>query len=125
MGRAIRILLVDDDHFVRKLVQQQLTAQGYEVQAENNAADALAALESRSFDLLITDIVMPGRDGCKLIRALRGAGHTLPVIAMTGGVENAVGDCASYAEMFADLTLIKPIPQADLIEAVKGTLGGA
>lgn len=61
-----RILLADDDAALRALVQRTLTGDGYEVVAVEDGLDALAALSSRSFDLVVSDLDMPGLDGMGL-----------------------------------------------------------
>jgi CheY-like chemotaxis protein len=79
------ILIVDDDHLVRKAVARVLRHPGYRtVEAENGSA-ALAALESEpSIALVITDMQMPVMDGKELIERIRSRPRHLPVILMSG-----------------------------------------
>lgn len=118
----MKILVVDDDNFVRTMLTKQLTAEGYEVRAESNVDDALAALESEKFNLLVTDILMPGKDGGYLMRQVKARGVKIPILAVTGGLENAIEDYADYADFFADATLMKPVSKSDLVSTVKKLL---
>ncbi|MCB9990851.1 MAG: response regulator [Rhodospirillales bacterium] len=115
----MKILLVDDDEFVRTLLLDQLTDEGYDVVAENNVDDALVLLSRDSYDLLITDIVMPHKDGGQLMQQARQGGYAGPIIAITGGFSNAQEDYANYADLFADKTFVKPIAKDDLIAAIR------
>ena len=115
----MKILLVDDDAFVRTLLLDYLQSEGYDVVSENNVDDALETLEEGGFGLLITDIVMPHKDGGQLMKHIRQSGIDLPMIAITGGVENAQEDYVNYADLFADKTLIKPIKKDELLATVK------
>jgi DNA-binding response OmpR family regulator len=68
---------------------------------------------------VITDIVLPEKDGTELIKYIKASGDTLPVLAITGGVENAAEDYRHYADFFATKTLVKPIQKDVLLQAVK------
>jgi two-component system chemotaxis sensor kinase CheA len=84
---AKRLLVVEDSAFFRELVVPSLAAQGYEVVAVSQAAEALALRErGAEFDAIVSDIEMPGMDGFGLARALRegGAWAELPLIALSG-----------------------------------------
>jgi len=119
----MKILLVDDDEFVRTLLLKHLTGAGFEVVPENNVDDAFAAVKGGGFDLLITDMVMPQKDGAELMKTVRQSGFDIPILAITGGVENAQEDYANYADIFADRTLVKPIAKDLLIATVKEMTG--
>jgi two-component system chemotaxis sensor kinase CheA len=88
-GRAVgtrRLLLIDDSAFFRSMVVPALSAAGYEVVAVNDAAAALELqAEGESFDLVVSDIEMPGMDGLDFVRRLRAGGPwaELPVIALS------------------------------------------
>jgi DNA-binding NtrC family response regulator len=93
MAKAkMRILLVEDDKAVRITVRDALEEAGYKVVEYADGPSALAAIERESFDLLLTDIRLPGMDGISLFRHLRSAQPDCPAILMTayGRVEDAV-----------------------------------
>ena len=89
---AERILIVDDEEGLRRLLVRVLSKSGYEATAVAGGAEALRQLAGESFDLIITDIKMPEMDGLELLRELKAFDPSLPIIVMTayGTVENAV-----------------------------------
>ena len=78
------VLVVDDDQAVRELLSKALDSAGYLTDLAADADSALARLSEKGFDLLITDLKMPGHDGLWLIRKARATFPTLPVIVITG-----------------------------------------
>ncbi|MGE6125874.1 response regulator [Aeromonas rivipollensis] len=82
-GPRLRILVVDDNHANQILLRQQLKHLGHEVSVRSNGLEALRAVGSHPFDLVITDCQMPVMDGFELTRNLRARGHELPVWGFT------------------------------------------
>lgn len=122
----MKILVVDDDEFIHEVVAMYLAAGGHEVLHALSSAEAHEVLKTaKRIDLLITDIVMPGEDGTKLIRDLHDVMPDLPVLAMTGGVENAMDDYIQLAEFFADFTVAKPLKKVDLLQGMKAAFDNA
>lgn len=78
------VLVVDDDRTVRELLARALTAADYVVDVAEDGPSAIARLKERPFDLMITDLRMPGQDGLSLIREARVLAPGLPVIVITG-----------------------------------------
>jgi len=81
-----RILLVDDDCYVRELNAGALIRSGYDVDTAGDGADAWKALNDQNYDLMITDNRMPRVTGMELIKKLRSEDMTLPVILASGTV---------------------------------------
>lgn len=80
-----RILVVDDEPGVRELVARSLTTRGnYEVHTASDGPAAIQLLRGAKYDLLITDLKMPGMDGLTVIREARRHSATLPIVIMTG-----------------------------------------
>jgi len=79
-----RILIAEDDDAVREFVARALALQGHEVTAVVDGGQALEALAGASFDLLLTDIVMPGLDGIALALKVAKERPDMPVLLMTG-----------------------------------------
>ena len=83
-GDRPRILVVDDEQAVRDLLAKTLTMADYDVDAAPDGASAIERLHAVEYDLLITDLKMPGMDGLSVIREARRIMPDLPVIIITG-----------------------------------------
>lgn len=83
-GDRPRILVVDDEQAVRDLLAKTLTMADYDVDSAPDGASAIDRLRAVEYDLLITDLKMPGMDGLSVIREARRAAPDLPVIIITG-----------------------------------------
>lgn len=84
MTEPAQILVVDDEDLARKGVQRILSRAGYVVTEAASAQQALEALRQQRFDLVLTDLQMPGMDGFELLQALKQRGSQLPVVMLTG-----------------------------------------
>jgi DNA-binding NtrC family response regulator len=87
-----RILIVDDEEGMRRLLSRVLTREGYETSTVANGVEALRLVASERFDLVVTDIKMPEMDGLQLLQELKAFEPLLPIIVITayGTIENAV-----------------------------------
>ncbi len=92
LAETLRVLVVDDDPLVLRVLQDVLRAQGCETSTAGNADRALALLDGNSYDLIVSDIRMPGPSGLDLLRAVRSRQPETPVVLITGyaSVETAV-----------------------------------
>jgi CheY-like chemotaxis protein len=114
-----RALVIDDEESIRNYVRYLLEAAGYEVaDADNGTRGLLAAVEAH-FDLIVTDISMPGLDGVELIREVRARGIRSRVIAMSGA-EKADTLLRIAGSFDADAIVEKPFTCEDLLSAVDG-----
>ena len=116
----MRILVVDDDDLVRDLFRTILSGAGYEVATARNGAEALTALDSRPADLVLTDILMPEKEGVETILEIRQKHPGVGIIAISGGgpIKNLLPlEIAGKAG--ADLILSKPIERENLLAAVR------
>ena len=112
-GRAGRVLLVDDDPAYGEYVRRVLTYGGFAVTHQPDAEGALARVHTEQWDLLITDIQLPGMNGLELLDRVRELAPGLPVAVLTGhaSVDYAVLALPGAAAEF----LQKPVSRPDLI----------
>lgn len=113
-----KILLVEDDQTLSLLYQEELTREGYEVVLAGDAESALEKIRSDSFDLIITDIRMPGKDGIELISSIMGMRKDIPIIINTA-YQSYKGDFMTWA---ADAYLIKSSSLDELKSKIKELL---
>lgn len=115
VGQKGRVLLVDDEEELLDVLGRGLRARGHEVEAVDDPRAALALIEKKEFDVVVSDISMPGMDGIMLLRAVRERNLDLPVVLMTGSpsIETAV----RAVELGALRYLTKPF-RADDLEGV-------
>ncbi len=111
--RDLRILLVDDQPVVRESVTDMLGALGHDVVAVDGGAAAIEQVSARPFDLVITDVSMPGMDGYELARRCHQSHPALPVVLLTGWLP----DTAELPEGVARV-LGKPLTLRSLREAL-------
>lgn len=117
-----KILVVDDEQFVRDLLVKILARKGYQVSGAADATTALALLETESFDLVLTDVVMPGLDGFELLRRVKGAWPGIKVVVLTGYARRqSISDFLLYG---ADEYLAKPFQVHELLAAVERVTAG-
>ena len=113
-----KILAVDDDATALGALRQILVQKGYDVSTAPNGSDALSALASGSFDLVILDVAMPEMNGYEVCRAIRAdeRTHDLPVIFLTA--KGLLMDMAEGEDAGSDLYLIKPVLATKLLNMV-------
>ena len=121
-GRALDILLVEDNPINRRLALHVLEKEGHKVVAAENGAAALEAIEHQRFDLVLMDVQMPRMDGIETTAAIRNreriTGEHLPIVALTAYAMAADRERCLKAGM--DGYLIKPIRPAMLLQAIEG-----
>jgi two-component system response regulator MprA len=108
-----RILVVDDDPTVLRMLVRTLAAEGHEVEAAADGGAALAAVERRAPDAVVLDVAMPGMDGLAVCRRLRAGGFTAAVLLLTA--RDAVADRVAGLEAGADDYLLKPFAVEELL----------
>ncbi|PYM21772.1 MAG: hypothetical protein DMD78_16780 [Candidatus Rokuibacteriota bacterium] len=117
---GLRVLVVDDETDAREVVGLVLRERGAEVQLAGSVLEALDLLRGRSFDVLVSDLAMPGSDGYDLIRAVRSGGasraSTIPAVALTAYTGQEVRERAIAAGFVAHAT--KPLDPDDLVDLI-------
>ncbi len=118
-----KILLVDDEDAIRKMVRAVLGSELYEFGEAVNGLDAQAMLEKQKFDLIITDVIMPDCDGIELVMAIRRKLPDVKVIVMSGGGRVRAGHYLDLAgKLGAARVFEKPFDTAELRTAVQELL---
>ena len=112
MPKTYKVFVVDDEQVIRDLFTRILTAKGHEVISVDNGKDALQKVVEQSFDIVFTDIVMPGTDGIATFKAFRKLKPDLPVVIMTGfAVEDKIEEAMSLGAIDY---LYKPFDISDI-----------
>ncbi len=115
------ILVVEDDADIRGLLVDILETEGHTVTEADNGNEAIQAIEENTFDLIITDIVMPEKDGLSTILQTKRANENIKIIAISGGDRSFTG--ASYLQIAKNIgvekTFQKPFDRKEFLQAVK------
>ena len=107
------ILVIDDERGITQVIQEALRMVGYEVEVADNGREGIRKFDDHPYDLVITDICMPGVNGNSVARHIRNASNgTTPIIGISGTPWKLQG------EDF-DKVLAKPFPLEDLIKSVQ------
>jgi two-component system response regulator MprA len=114
---ADRVLVVDDDPPLRRMLARTLTAEGYEVTVAADGGAAMVSVERAVPDVIVLDVAMPGLDGLTVARRLRGKGLPTPILMLTA--RDAVPDRVAGLEAGADDYLVKPFAVQELIARLR------
>lgn len=117
-----RILVVEDDADINEVVCTRLNRAGYTTTAAYSGSEARMVLERESFNLIVTDLMLPGVPGEHLIAELRERGSGAPIIVISA--RGAVDDRVSVLSMGADDYLVKPFDLDELAARVESQLRG-
>ena len=114
----LRVLVIDDERFIRGLLAELLTVWGCEADVAANGTEGLALLDLKSYDLVLTDYVMPGSTGVELVERVRSRDQGIGVIMLTG----SEADLESDGRRLGFTLLHKPLQIDRLETAVKQLL---
>jgi two-component system, OmpR family, response regulator MprA len=112
-----RVLVVDDDPPLQRMLVRSLTADGFEVTVAGDGGAALAAAERFAPDVIVLDVAMPALDGLAVCRRLRGKGLATPILMLTA--RDAVADRVAGLEAGADDYLVKPFAVQELVARLR------
>ena len=116
----LKILIAEDDRELRQLFSHVLMKNGYTVKGVSNGKEALDAMDNDYYDLIISDIMMPVMDGYELVRSLRDAGNTTPVMMITA--KDAFDDMRMGYLSGTDDYMVKPINVNEMVLRVGALL---
>ncbi len=119
---ARRLLIVDDDRWIRELLRATFPHDWYEIVEAGGGEEALAVLDDRPPDLVLLDWRMPERSGAEVLAELKRRHPRLPVIVLTA--DGNVGPKEEAEALGADAFLAKPFSPLGLLEAVEALLPG-
>lgn len=118
-----QILVIEDDRAVRELMLHTLSRAGYRVLSAEDGNEGMNIFRSEHPDLVITDIVMPQKEGFETIMALRKEQPDVKVIAMSGGGRHGTEDYLSVArKLGACRTVAKPFLREEMLRVVREAL---
>lgn len=115
-----KIVVIDDDVQFRTMIIEMLERQDYEVFAASDGEEGLKVWQNVNPDLVITDIIMPNKEGIETILELKRLNSDIKIIAISGGGRtNAQDNLRSAKLLGASLTLSKPFESSELLSAVQ------
>ncbi len=116
----MRILVVEDERKVARALQEGLEAELYEVAIANTGEEGFFLANTQTFDLVVLDLLLPGRDGLEVLAALRKRGLPTPVLILTA--KDGVEDRVLGLDTGADDYLVKPFAFSELLARIRALL---
>ncbi len=119
-----KILIIDDEPHILMMVKKMLERAGYDVNLASNGNEGLKQFRKSPPDLVITDIIMPEREGLETIREMKLLRSNLKIIAMSGGGKISADNYLETAKIFgAAIVIEKPFTQKQLLSSVVELIG--
>jgi DNA-binding NtrC family response regulator len=121
-----KILIIDDDEIVRDILSAMLTTAGHEIRLASDGTQGLQAFTEMTPDLVITDMLMPDKEGVETISDIRKLAAGLPIIAVSGG--GHIGNLSFLLiaqKVGASRTFDKPFSPDEMLDAVSELLAAA
>ncbi len=121
-----KILIIDDEVHILLMLKKMLERAGYEVDIASNGLEGLELFRKDQPDLVITDIIMPEKEGLETIREMRKEQSQLKILAMSGGGKISADNYLDTARIFGASGIIeKPFSQSRILSIVQELLNGA
>ena len=117
----MRILIAEDEVTIARALKVMLEKNKYAVDMVHNGNDALDYIQATTYDALVLDIMMPGKDGIEVLKAARGSGNTTPALFLTAKAE--VADRVAGLDAGADDYLPKPFAASEFLARVRALIG--
>ena len=119
----VSILLVDDDEQFRVMLSEALTGEGFLVREASDGRQGIKHYAERPTDLVITDLVMPEKEGLEMIVEIKLLNSEVKIIAMSGGGRGSSQNYLKMAKAFgAQLVIAKPFSHREILEAISQVL---
>ena len=116
----MRILIVEDEPKIARALREGLEAESYTVAVANTGEDGFFQANSQSFDLIVLNVMLPGRSGIEILSTLRKRGVRIPVLMLTA--KDAIEDRVAGLDAGADDYLVKPFAFPELLARVRALL---
>ncbi len=116
----MRILIIEDEPRLAQAIKEGLEAEHYEAEVALSAEDGFFLAHAERFDLLILDLMLPGRSGLEALATLRQGGHTMPVLILSA--RDRVEDRVQGLDAGADDYLVKPFAFAELLARLRALI---
>jgi two-component system, OmpR family, copper resistance phosphate regulon response regulator CusR len=113
----VRILVIEDEQKLAKALQEGLQAEGYEVAVAETGEDGFYSVQTESFELIVLDVMLPGRNGFEILKTMRQLGFSTPVLMLTA--RDAIEDRVRGLDSGADDYLVKPFAFPELLARVR------
>ncbi len=114
-----KILVIDDELQAREMMKEMLVREGHDVVAAANGADGLRAFHKQKSDLVVTDLIMPEKEGIETIMEIKSIASEVKIIAVSGGGRYDPKDSLKMAQnLGADIVFKKPFERKEFISAV-------
>ena len=113
----MRILVIEDEQKVAQALKEGLTHEGYQVDLAFSGEEGFYLLSTAQYDLLLLDLMLPGRDGLEILKSVRKQGMTFPVLVLTA--RDTVEDRVKGLDSGADDYLVKPFAFAELLARIR------
>jgi two-component system, OmpR family, copper resistance phosphate regulon response regulator CusR len=118
--RPLRILLVEDERKVAKALQEGLEAESYSIAVAHTGEEGFSRVSSEPFDLVVLDVMLPGRSGIEMLSAMRSQGIRIPVLLLTA--KDTLADRVLGLDAGADDYLVKPFAFPELSARIRALL---
>ena len=113
----MRILIIEDEQKVAQALKEGLTNEGYQVDLAFSGEEGFYLLSTQKYDLLLLDLMLPGRDGLEILKSIRQKGMDFPIMVLTA--RDAVEDRVKGLDSGADDYLVKPFAFAELLARIR------
>lgn len=113
----MRILVVEDERKIAEALKKGLEAEGYEVTLALSGEDGYFCLTTEEYDLMLLDLMLPGRDGIEILKSIRKKGINTPILVLTG--RDTVEDRVLGLDSGADDYLVKPFAFSELLARIR------
>ena len=119
-GARPSVLVVEDEHKVANALREGLEGEQYDVAVEHTGEGAFFRLNTESFDVILLDLMLPGRDGLQILRTLRQRGDKTPVLVLTA--RDTLEDRVTGLDSGADDYLVKPFAFEEVLARIRALL---